>query len=220
MKNFKNFISIATSDHEQEEQVKDWLKNYWIYIVLGLALGLGGIFSINYYKDYQVQQSKQARDIYLQLVNVDNYNDGLEFYNQLMEDHSDSFYFSGAELLLVKYAIKDKKFNIAISYLTSLLTNDNKEISQVAKYKLASVYTMQEKYDQALQILNTEYNLDNIIEFNDYFQVITNNMKGDIYYLTKKFNLAKQEYQAILNNKNINNNEFKNLVKIKLANIP
>ena len=201
--NFKNFINIATTEHEQEAQVKNWLKNSWLYILLGIIFGLGGIFSIKYYDNYQAQQSQQAREIYLQIADANNYDEGLEFYNKLLENYNDSFYLYSAELLLVKYAIKDKKFAIATSYLTSLLNSDNKEISQIAKFKLANVYIMQEKYTQALQTLNTEYNIDSIIEFNDYFQAIKSNMKGDIYYLTKKFQLAKKEYQKILNNKNI-----------------
>ena len=31
-------------DFEQEQIVKDWIKNNWFTITLGIVLGLGGVF--------------------------------------------------------------------------------------------------------------------------------------------------------------------------------
>ncbi len=57
----KNFIEVGKTEDEQAQQIKKWIKENGLQIVVGISLGLGGIWGLGAYKTYQNEQSIQAR---------------------------------------------------------------------------------------------------------------------------------------------------------------
>jgi predicted negative regulator of RcsB-dependent stress response len=45
----KNFIEVEKTDEEQAEQIKKWIKENALQIIMGVSLGLGGLeISLNH----------------------------------------------------------------------------------------------------------------------------------------------------------------------------
>ena len=49
----KNFIEVGKTDEERTEQVKQWVKENGLQIIIGVVFGLSAIWGWDYYQDYQ-----------------------------------------------------------------------------------------------------------------------------------------------------------------------
>ncbi|ABL02414.1 puttive membrane-associated protein with TPR-like domain [Candidatus Ruthia magnifica str. Cm (Calyptogena magnifica)] len=197
----KNFIK---ADKTEEEQIKRWIKENTLQIVVGVALGLGGIFGFDAYKNYQHSQLIKARSIYLTLVS--NPND-TQAYEQLKNNHASSGYLDQATLILAKNAVANKNYMQALEYLAPLSDTSNISIAKVVNMRIASLYLEMGHYKQALGALNTVPN--------SAFDGLYNQLKGDIYLADKQIDNAKKHYKLALNQIS-KDSKLQNLIKIKL----
>jgi predicted negative regulator of RcsB-dependent stress response len=93
----KNFIEVEKTDEEQAEQIKKWIKENALQIIMGVSLGLGGLWGFDYYKGQQHQQDLQARGYYLSVVANPSNTDALK---ALKENHAQSTYAQQADLIM------------------------------------------------------------------------------------------------------------------------
>ncbi len=192
----KNFINIASTEEEQVENIKKWIKENYIAIITIVILGFGSIFVVNYYKEYKENNNNKARELYLAVNKNNNTN-----INKL---NTHNAYMNFTKLLLAKNNV-DFDNNKAIAILKTV-DNDNKIIKDVANIRLSKLYLSNKNYDQALKILN-----------NNVISDITNSIKGDIYLAQNKIKQAKKYYN--LSYTNSKNRAFKTLISIKLNDI-
>ncbi|BAS67503.1 YfgM family protein [Bathymodiolus septemdierum thioautotrophic gill symbiont] len=180
----KNFIEVSKTEEEQAEQIKKWLKENLPHIIIGVALGLGGIWGFNYYETEQYKKALESRANYLSVVaNPDN-------TKALSALKASGTYTQEAELLLAKQAVTKGDYQSAIAHLLPLTESENKFLKHIAKMRAASVYLEMNKTDEALAILGN--NIDLI------FGAMYDNIKGDIYFSKNDITNAKKHYQAAL----------------------
>ncbi|BBB22801.1 conserved hypothetical protein [Abyssogena phaseoliformis symbiont OG214] len=203
----KNFIELGKTEEEQVEQVKRWIKENTLQIVVGVTLGLGGIWSFDAYKNYQHSQLIEARSIYLTLRA--NPND-TQAYEQLKNNRTSSGYLDQATLILAKNAVANKNYTQALEYLTPLSDASNVSIAKVVNMRIASLHLEMGNYKQALSVLNTAPN--------SAFDGLYNQLKGDIYLADKQTDNAKKHYELALN-QIFKNSGLQNLIKIKLSDL-
>ena len=215
----KKPININNTEEEQLEKIKNWAKDSWVYIVSGIVVGVMSIGGWSYYKDYKAVKSVKARELYLEIATTKDYDKTQQLFNDLEKNYSQNSYTFQSQLLLAKYSVDNKKFDNATYYLETLLDNSIVEIAQVAKIQLANVYIMQKNYTKALQILEQQFIGLNYID-DDSFFAITHDIKGDIYLLQNKLNLAKKEYNIVLKQAKNKDTDFNKMVTIKLQSIP
>lgn len=199
----KNFIEVIKTEEEQAEQTKKWIKENIPHIIIGVSLGLGGIWGFNYYKNWQHQQTIQARGHYLSVINNPNNAKALE---ALKTQHTGSNYAQQADLVMAKRAVSKGNYQSALDYLLPLMNSENIFIAQNAKFKASSVYLEMGDTDKALSTLG-----DN----NTAFSVLYNQLKGDIYFTKNDFDSAKKHYQLAFSQSS-NDSKLKNLIQIKL----
>ncbi|BBB23750.1 conserved hypothetical protein [Isorropodon fossajaponicum endosymbiont JTNG4] len=203
----KNFIEVGKTEEEQVEQVKRWIKENTLQIVVGITLGLSGIWGFDAYKNYQHTQLIEARSIYLTLSA--NPND-TQAYEQLKNNHASSGYFDQATLILAKNAVANKNYTQALEYLTPLSDTSNVSIAKVVNMRIASLHLEIGHYKQALKTLNTAPN--------SAFDGLYNQLKGDIYLADKQTDNAKKHYELALSQIS-KNSGLQNLIKIKLSDL-
>lgn len=216
MKKFKNFIEVSHNEEEQIEQIKQWLSENLIYIIMGITLGFGGLFSWNYYQDYEQNQRNQARNLYLNISDEENIE---ESYQQLKVEYPSSIYLPQAQLLLANYAVKKSEYGVAIDYLHPLTNHQNNLIAQVSKLNLAEVFIEQEQYTKAIYLLTEQTHKLSKVKGDSYFQALRYNLLGDIYYLQNKKILARRQYKLAKKLGSVANSELGKILDIKLQNI-
>lgn len=219
MKKFKNFIEIDSTEEEKIEQIKHWLKENLLYIVLGIGLGTGGLFSWDYYQSYQDNQAQTARNLYLEISQSNDLAKNQQTYQTLKKQYSDGIYVHHAELMLAKYASQNKDFDQASRYLEPLLENDNRLISQMARLHLAEILIEQNQLLKAIALLSVQAKkLENLGE-DSYFQALKYNLLGDIYLLQNKKALARQQYERATKLPGVNISDLGKILKIKKENL-
>lgn len=219
MKNLKNFIEVAPTEEEQVERFKTWFKENVIYIILGIAVGFGGLFSWDYYTNYQARQDENARNLYLDLANTKDVSQAEAIYNQLQKNHSQSIYLPQSGLLLAKVAAKNNKFNLAKNYLESLTIYPNYIIAQIARFALAEILIEQNQLLRAITILNIRTSELRDVGADSYFEAMRHNLLGDIYMLQNNKPLAKSEYEAAQKLPGVEQSGLAQILSIKLQNL-
>lgn len=201
----KNFIEVGKTEDEQAEQIKKWLRENGPQIVAGIVLGLSAIWGFDYYKNYQFEQSIEARTHYLSIKNnPDNASQTLAI---LQDSHADSAYTQQAILMMAKHEIDRGNYQQGLNYLLPLTNHEHTLIAHNAKLRAANIYLQMQNYDQALSILTDTDNTT--------FNALYNNTKGDIYLEKGDIDSAKKHYQLSLEQLP-NSSDLNNLIRIKL----
>ncbi|MDC9714332.1 MAG: tetratricopeptide repeat protein [Gammaproteobacteria bacterium] len=203
----KNFIEVGKTEEEQAEQIKKWIKENAPQIVIGISLGLGGIWGFDYYKNQQHQQAIQARGHYLSVTANPN---NIKALNTLKEEHAESAYTQQVNFVMAKQAMSKGNYQAALDYLSPLVGNENEFIAQNAKLRAVSVHLEIGNTDKALKVLG-----DNS---NKAFSALYDNAKGDIYFAKNDFSAAKKHYQLALAQLS-DESRMRSLIQIKLNDI-
>lgn len=201
----KNFIEVGKTEDEQAEQIKKWLRENGPQIIAGIVLGLSAIWGFDYYKNYQFDQSIEARTHYLSIKgNTDNAE---QILRTLQNSHADSAYTQQAILMMAKHETDRGNYQEALNYLLPLTSHEQALIAHSAKLRAANVYLQIQDYDQALSLLTDTSNTT--------FNALYNNTKGDIYLEKGDITAAKKHYQLALDQLPTSS-DFNNLIRIKL----
>ncbi len=200
----KNFIEVGKTEEQQAEQVKQWIKENVLQIIVIVSLGSGSVWGFGAYKDYQHSQLIEARSIYLTLSSNPS---NTQAYEQLKNNHANSGYLDQATLILAKNAVANKNYAQALEYLTPLSNASNVSIAKVVNMRIASLHLEMGNYKKALGMLNTTSN--------SAFDGLYNQLKGDIYLANNQIDNAKKHYELALNQIS-KDSGLQNLIKIKL----
>ena len=203
----KNFIAVGKTEEEQVEQIKQWIKNNGLQILVGVAMGLSSIWGWSYYKSYQHTQAIEARSSYLSVLANPENTDAL---NNLQNNYADSGYAQQALLVAAKYAMDAGGQQQALDYLLPLLSAENQFIAHTAKLRAANIYLEMGNYESALDVIGR-------IESTE-FSSLYNHIKGDIYLAQNNIDLAKEYYQLAFEQLKPAS-RLKKLIKIKLDNL-
>ena len=111
----KNFIEVGKTHDEQEQQIKQWIKDNGMQIIAGVVLGLGGIWGMGAYQQYQDEQAANARTLYLSIANSPL---NAQVFDQLSNEHTDSGYLEQAGFILAKAAVNNKDYNTSFLPIT------------------------------------------------------------------------------------------------------
>ena len=200
----KNFIQIDNTEEEQVEQIKKWWNSNGKQIIAGAVIGLAAIFGWNTYTDYQDNQSFNARSLYLSYASDSN---NLGAYDKLTTDFSSSTYSDQAILLMAKYLFDAGSYTEALGVIEPLINSPSSVISTTAVLRAASIYLQLGQHDQALSILEEQ--------FDDGFSGLIYNLMGDIYLDLGNLSEAQNYYSLAIDNVTENSN-LTQLIQIKL----
>jgi predicted negative regulator of RcsB-dependent stress response len=145
-------------DFEQEQLVKDWIKNNWLTIASGIVLGLGGVIGINYWKAHQQEQRYQKAvqyNSFTEVMKLSEFDEAQTLLNKMESDSGASFYTYQAHLLLAKEYVAKNELDKAVTELQSIIASKPDQLlTEFVKLRLARVYNAQGKYDDALGLIS------------------------------------------------------------------
>ena len=195
------------TEEQQVEAIKRFWKEHGTAIIVGAALGLGGLWGWRYYSETQMQSKEAASVAYQSAVETFG-NEGSDAkVTAFIEENEDSGYASIARLLAAKQSVDAGDLDAAASHLNSVVTfADNDELKSLASLRLARVQIQMNQLDAALSTLGNVAN--------DAFSAEVSELKGDVYVKQEKFDDARSAYSNALE-KNANNP----LLEMKLDNL-
>ncbi len=146
------------SEKEQLEAIKSWWKDNGRVVVVGLVLGLGGIFGWTTWQGYAKAQAEKASITYEQLVNwasAQDYERADELAEVLMRDYPNSAYAALGSLIRANSAVAQGRLDEARGYLRWTLDNARQPaLKHLATLRLARLAYDQADFEGALALLD------------------------------------------------------------------
>lgn len=183
------------TDQQQAAVVRNWLReNGWV-IVVGLVLGLGGLFGFNQWQDYRLTRAGEAARVYEELVaSVREARTvrAAELEAQLVAEYSGSPYVEQGRLAMARLHMDRNEPDEAAGYLQRMVNDTGDEgMRRIGELRLARVRIQQQKFDEAIAVLEG-------IDENSAFAGRFHEVRGDAYYGKGDIESARREYEAAL----------------------
>jgi len=180
------------SEAEQLERAKGWLKTNGIWIIAGIAIGVGGLGAWRWYQDRRVAQAETASARYEELVDAFTRNDkarGMTLLDQLNSEYAWTPYASLGTLIAARVQVEANELDKAAVGLKSVMDGaKDDELQMVARLRLARVQSALGKHDEALATLK----VDNPGEFAPRIA----DARGDVLLAKGDRDAALKEYLA------------------------
>ncbi|MEY2918853.1 MAG: hypothetical protein RL261_158 [Pseudomonadota bacterium] len=182
------------SDNEREEQLRRFWAENWLWIVGGIALGLGGLAGWQYWQQSKLRASEQDEAAYVAVLDSLGKNDkaaAVKKAGDLRALHPKSPYADQADLALARFGVDTRDFDEAATRLRTVADSSrDPELRLIAQSRLARVLSEQGKHDDALKLLDVA----NAGSFTPVFHEI----RGDVLAAKGDVAGARQAYDAAL----------------------
>ncbi|GAL36079.1 Mlr7403 protein [Vibrio maritimus] len=133
-------MELYDSEEQQVEAIKDWWKENGKAVVLGVVVGLGGLFGWRYYQDSVVQAQEAASEQYSKAVEsiVAKGADSSADVQAFIDTSKDSEYAVLAAMQLAKAQVEAGNFEDALTQLKWAQSNTkDAAITPLVTYRIA-----------------------------------------------------------------------------------
>ncbi|MDH3316746.1 MAG: tetratricopeptide repeat protein [Gammaproteobacteria bacterium] len=180
---------------EQElEALKSWWNENGRTLVLGIAIGLGGVFGWTWWQNHLRAQAEEASLVYQKLtedVTADRHDSVRTQAAAIIKTYPKSGYAALAAMLAAKSAFEEKDFNEAKRQLQWIIENSDKSsFRDVARIRLARILVQEDKLDEAMTVVEA-------VE-EEAFGASANELRGDILITKGDREGAREAYLKVL----------------------
>jgi predicted negative regulator of RcsB-dependent stress response len=180
------------SEMEQWELAKQKVRELWIYVVGGVALGLAGLAGWNWWQDRRETQAETASARYEELIDAFTRNDqtrGLTLLEELKSEYAWTPYPALGSLVAARVQVDANELDKAAASLRFVMDNaKDDETKMIARLRLARVLSAQGKHDDALALLT-------VADAGEFAQRIADT-RGDVLLAKGDRDAALREYLA------------------------
>ncbi len=182
------------SDNEREEQLRRFWADNWLWIVGGIALGLGGLAGWQYWQQTKLTAAEQDEAAYmamLDLLSQGNKDEASKKADGVRATHPKSPYADQADLALARFAVDTRDFDTAVKRLSTVADSSrDPELRLIAQSRKARVLSEQGKHDDALKLLD--------VTKAGAFTAAFHEARGDVFTAKGDTAGARQAYDAAL----------------------
>ncbi len=189
-------MAIYDTEEEQVEALKRWWKDNSQAVIIGVVVGVGLIFGIDFWKAQQHDKRLQASSVYEQLMQADSQNkaDQLEKLGQdLGTQYDATAYANYAALYQVKTKVQQGDLPAAKAILEKVIAKGDSTLKNVAKLRLLSLLLASGEYEQGLKLI-AETDAASIQGFSSNYE----ELKGDLYVALGRTDEARTAYENAL----------------------
>ncbi len=188
-------MDVYQTEEEQIESIKKWWAENGKSIILGIALGLIGLFGWRTWQGHVVKQAAAASAIYQQLV-TDMANgkvhDAEQTANEITGKYAHTEYAVFSKLIMAKIAVESGKLDVAAGQLRwAMEHNSQPSMDREIRLRLARILVAEKKYDAALKALDVNDPGQYLASFKE--------LRGDIAARQGRKEAAFDDYQQALN---------------------
>ncbi len=146
------------SEREQAEQLRNWLRENWIWLVAGVALTLSGYYGLRWWESREASRSIEAGErlsAMLDAIGSGKREEGLRIAAEVTGEYADTPYADQATLVLARLDVDSGNLASAGTRL-EMVAQDSKDpdLRVVARLRLARVQLAEGRYDDALKSLD------------------------------------------------------------------
>lgn len=179
------------NEDQQVEQIKQFLREYGIWIGAGIVIGLGSLFGWRAYQVSTVEEQNQNTALYQQVseqLQADN-GEGLEAAEQLVNELEGSSHAVVARLQMAQQAVQDGQLERAADILYAAREDAAEPaLNALATTRLARVQLALGEYDAALSSLQPE--------LPPSFAAQVAEVRGDVYLAQGDRDQARSAYET------------------------
>ena len=207
-------MDAYTSEAQQIEAIKKWWRENGLSIVLGLTLGVSGIFGWRYWQDVKVERAESASILYSDMIASLQNEDGAEsrdIADRILAEYENTTYGVFALLALAKLAVADDDLVAAETHLRRALKQSRDDtFSHVIRMRLIRVLIGQDKLDEASNLISRQKKSGFASGYDE--------LMGDISVLQGEFETARNSYQQSIDKARAEGRDISTL-ELKLDNI-
>lgn len=145
------------TEQEELEALQKWWRENGRAVIVGLVLGLGGVFAWTTWQSRAEATAERVSVIYQSMVDMaaaNDYEEALLRVEQIIQDHPDSEYAVLSALLGAKSALAAGRMEDAKRYLGWVIDNAaGSEYRDLARIRSAQLLLDADKPDAALELL-------------------------------------------------------------------
>lgn len=187
-------MSVYMTEDEQLEVIKKWWKRNGNKVTIFLSLILlcvAGYRYMHWHQDKLTQQASAAYEHMMVAFSNQNTKEIRSYANELIKDYDHSVYADVAHMTLAKIYVSKNQLDKARNELQTVAEkSDMTALKQIAKIRIARIMAAEKSYANALNELSTVVDVT-------YLPVI-NELKGDIYGATGKYQEAISSYRLAI----------------------
>lgn len=184
----------AYDEYEQGEIVQKWLRQNGLSIVVGIAIGLVGIFGWQQWRNHQASRQMQAAQLYqqMQTAQAAGRQDQAERYtDQLLKDYAKSSYAVFAASDRAQQQVQAGQFDKAKASLDWASSHaGDSELKQLMQLRIAQVELAGGKASEALSLLDG-------LPASSY-EAWRQELRGDVLVKLNRPGDARKAYQAAI----------------------
>jgi predicted negative regulator of RcsB-dependent stress response len=184
-------VDIHSTDEEKVEAIKKWLKDNGMWIIVGAAVGFGGVYGYRYMEAEKERHFKTASYTYSQLLKVKGDDAKKAEYENLSKElttqFQDTIYNAYARFHIAQNEIENGALDKAVSQYEAIIKAYPKHaMSHIALIRKARVMTQNGQAEQAATLLEKA-------EKGEFFSQYAYTL-GDIYMLLGQKDKARIAY--------------------------
>lgn len=210
------------SDEEQLQVLKNWWKENGTSLLAIIVIAAGSYFGWQWWNNYQRDYAEGAAAVYEEMLTTlqvtqdeplsDEKRSTAEFLiSQLQNDYNKTQYAVNASLYGAKLAVENNQLDKAAENLNWIIDQRDDESDTLARLRLARVLFAQEKYTEALALVD--------YAGNDQFTPLFADIKGDLLVATGDNAAAISAYQQAFESADEQSNNFRRIVEVKLIDL-
>jgi len=186
-------VDELLSEKEQIERLRQWWRENGWFLIGGAALGALLLFGWNQYQAYRDSQAEQAAALYQSLKEAVDANDtegATALLARMRDEFSASSYTDQAGLMIARQLLIMAPERAAEELRYVMNSTDERELSLIARLRLARVLAYRQEYDEALRVLA----VSDLGQFAGRFSEV----EGDIYAARGQTDAARTAYLAAM----------------------
>ncbi len=187
-------MSVYMTEEEQLDVIKKWWKRNGNMITVFLSLILlcvAGYRYMHWSQDKKIQQASVTYEHMMLAFSNQDIKSVRSYANELIKEYGSSVYADVAHMTLAKVYVNKNKLDKAQEELKIVADkSDMPSLRQIAKIRVARLMAAEKSYSKALNELSS-------VVDETYLPVI-NELKGDIYGATGKYQEAISSYRLAI----------------------
>ncbi|MGE3920668.1 MAG: YfgM family protein [Gammaproteobacteria bacterium] len=207
-------MKVYATETEQVEQIKKWLQENGVTIVVSILIVIAVMFGWRYYQNHVITTRAQASSAYEEMM-ISIMNNQPKFATvkgeYLIREYPKTPYANLAALILAQSDVNQGHYDTALAHLQWVIEHaKDRATTAVAKVRKARILLTLNKKDEALATLDS---IKDKAFTSAYYAV-----KGDVYFALGRIAEAKSAYEQSIK-LSPKDDALKPLIQMKLSNM-